>query len=480
MSSSAPPVSPPRAREAWPRTTRLFASDDDLVPLLLFVVLGAFAFLTPAQNDTWWHLRHGREIWETGAGLRTDVFSHTAYGAVVHNYWWLSQLLFYALHSLGGPILLTVFAGGCAFAAVGGSWWLVRGSWEAQCGLLLFLMLATPPEWAVRPQVISLALLVLSAHLVARDRLAWMPLVCLLWANAHPQVVFGVLLSSAAALEALVWSRARFMRDALVAACSVAATFVSPGGWYFWPDALRTVSLSRALEIQEYMPPLDAGSLPFWVALVALVGLAATRRATLVTWSRGDRILAIAAVLLAVASFGASRNVPFFAVVAAPVLSRLWLGSHAAPPRSRRPAGAPAYVLVAVAVVVAGIVSGARWRDGGVSQGWRPMSASVIDAVRACPDPLFNTLEDGGYLMWVLPARRVFIDSRVHAYPSELLSRSRDADLYGNYVGLFNDHGIACAVVAAGSPLARALARDRSMTRTYADTRHAVFTRSPR
>ena len=102
-------------------------SDDDLVSILIFIVLAAFACMLPAQNDTFLHLRSGMHMWQTGSFLLTEPFSHTAYGTELHNHWWLTQLVFYGVHSLGGPFLLTLFAGACARAAVAGSWRLVRG-----------------------------------------------------------------------------------------------------------------------------------------------------------------------------------------------------------------------------------------------------------------------------------------------------------------------------------------------------------------
>jgi hypothetical protein len=459
------------ARGAW-------LTDDDVVPLLVFIVLGAFAWITPAQNDTWWHLRSGREMWETGSLLRTEGFSHTAFGADFHNYWWLSQLAFYALFMIGGPVLLTVVAGACAFAAVIGSWRLMRGSWEVRLVILLFMSVSTLPEWAVRPQVISLALLVLTAHLVMRDRIGWLPLICAIWANAHPQVVFGVMMAGAAALEALVWSRTRFKRDALIAVCCAAAVMISPGGWHYWPEAFRTVSVSHLVQLQEYRAPLDAGSIPFWIAVAVLGVTVVSRRASLSGWRRGERILLIAAVLLAVASFGAARNIAFFAVIAAPVVS--WLLSSFEPVKVRalRPVDRFAYVMVVMALVVAALAVGTRWRDGGVQLGWRPLSASIIAAVDRCPNPMFNHLEDGGYLMWALPFRPVFVDSRMNAYSLEFLQRSREADLRGDYAGLFSDYAIRCAVVMTNSPLQRRLARDPSMTATYADNQRVIFTRA--
>jgi hypothetical protein len=453
-------------------------TDDDVVPLLVFIVLGAFAWITPAQNDTWWHLRSGQAMWETGSLLRTEGFSHTAFGADLHNYWWLTQLAFYALFMSGGPVLLTVMAGACAFTAVLGSWRLMRGSWEVRLVVLLFMSVATLPEWSVRPQVISLALLVLTAHLVVRDRTVWLPLICAIWANAHPQVVFGVLMAGAAALEALVWSRTRFKRDALIAACCAAAVMISPGGWHYWPEAFRTVSVSRLVELQEYRAPLDAGSIPFWIAVAVMAFAAVRKRAALSGWRRGHRVLLIAAALLAVASLGAARNIAFFAVIAAPVVSWLLASSEPEKARALRPAGTFAYVFAVVALVAATIVIRTRWHDGGVQLGWRPLSASVLEAVDRCPDPMFNHLDDGGYLMWALPSRRVFVDSRMNAYPLELLQRSREADLRGDYATLFSDYGIRCAVVLTDSALRQRLARDPSMTATYADDQRMIFTRA--
>ena len=415
-------------------------------------------------------------MWETGAFLSTEPFSHTALGREFHNYWWLSQLTFYGLFTLGGPLLLTLFAGACAFVAVYGSWRLMRGPWEARLVLLLFLMIGTAPEWAVRPQVISLALMVLAAYLVVNDRTVWLPLVCVVWANAHPQVVFGVLIAGTVALEALVWSRARVARDVLVAAACAAGVMVSPGGWHYWTEALNTVSISKAVELQEYRAPLDAASIPFWLAAFTLVVMAWAQRGTLRDWSRGDRALLIAALLLGAASLGASRNVAFFAVIAAPVLSRLCTWQDATR-HARRPVGPFAYVMVALAIVVAVLGVRARWQGGGERLGWRPLSASLIDAVRKCPDRLFNRLEDGGYLMWVLPSRPVFVDSRMNAYPLDLLKQSRDADLRGEYVQVFREYGIRCAVVATDSPLAHRLEHDHAMARTYADGQRIVFER---
>src|SRR5687768_11078703 len=124
---------------------RVLRSADDLPFALIFIVLLALACLTPPQSDTWFHLRAGREIWESGALVTYERFSHTAAGRPWQNHEWLSQLFLYGVHSAGGPILLTLLTGAAAFAAVVLSWRLVRGPFELRLAMLLSLAVLTPP-----------------------------------------------------------------------------------------------------------------------------------------------------------------------------------------------------------------------------------------------------------------------------------------------------------------------------------------------
>lgn len=457
---------------------RLPLTDETLVPLLLFIGLAGLAWITPAQNDTWWHLRSGREMWDTGSLLTTERFSHTAFGTEFHDYWWLTELTFYALFTWGGPILLTVFAGACAFAAVFGSWRLMRGSWESRLVLLLFLIVATTPEWSVRPQVVSLLFLVGAMYLFVNERSQWLPLLCIVWANTHPQVIFALLIAGAAVIEAVIWSRDRIKRDTLVAVGCAAALMVSPYGWRYWQTLLNTVAISKAMQLQEYRTPLDWGSLPFWIAAAALIVLTLLKRGSLVGWRRTDRIFLISACALATASLGAARNIAFFAVVAAPVLSQLATGPHRIRRVEAAPLGAAAYTMVLVALLLTTVGVRMCWTGGGTRLGWQPLSSALVNAIQRCQGPMFNSLEDGGYLMWALPSRRIFVDSRMHAYSLDLLRRSRDADLHGDYRDLFRDYSISCAVVSRHSLIEQRLTQDNTMVSIFSDDDRTLFRRT--
>ena len=452
---------------------RFHLDDDDLPIVLLLVAMAALACLTPAQNDTWWHLRSGREILESRSFLTSERFSHSSFGTELQIHWWLSQIIFYVAFMLGGPVLLTLLCGAFAFGAVYGAWRLAPGIFETRIILLLFLMIATAPGWAVRPQVFSMALFTLMLHLIVRDRMAWLPVVCLVWANVHAVVVLGLIVVGVVVFEALVWSRARLARDGTVLALCLLAPMVSPLGWHYWPRIISAVAISRELDLQEYRVPFELVDLPFWMMVAAICIATFLRRHSLNALSRSDRILLLSSGVLGLACLGAARNIAFFALVAAPAVAALLPESNRA--SRRRAAAWPAYAMVVAAIASAALAVSWRWRDGGQQLGWRPLSSGVLEAVRECGDPIFNPMEAGGPLMWSLPDRRVFVDSRIDAYPTDLLARSRGADVFGDYQGLFREFKFNCALVKTTSLMRDRLSIDSSMRLIYTEPDYTVF-----
>ena len=457
--------------------TRLLSEDD--VPVgLVFVALATLALLSPAQADTWTHLRAGREMWTTGSLISVERFSFTSAGVPWHNHEWLTQVLFYGVYALGGPFLLTVLTSSCAVIAALVTWRTMRGGYESKLVLLALLVVLLPPGWAIRPQAVSLLVFVVALQLAIRDRLEWLVPMMVIWANAHGVVLFGVLIAAGAAVDAVVWSHDRRGRAVVVAFLCMVAPLVSPLGWHYWPRVAQTVAESRLAGIQEFRSGFELSALPFW-GLFAVLAFAVARRArTLQQLDKADRQMAMLALVLGVASVVSIRNATFFALAAVPAVSRL-LGSPARQ-AAKRPARAGAISLLALAVAVGLVVVARGWQGGGARLGWQPVSPTAARAIQSCPEPMFNTYSAGGVLLWFVPEHRVFIDGRVEVYPIPLLERSRRADLFGEYRQLFADYGIRCAVAQTGSPMSNALGGDPAAERSYADPQWSVFVIRPR
>lgn len=373
-----------------PSDTAPLLTEDNVPAVMLLLVFAGLASAIPPQADTFFHLRSGLAMWESGWFLTRELFSHTAYGQPLHNHWWLSQLLFYGLFRLGGPVLLTIATGLCGFTALLLSWRLFRGSIEAGVVLLFAVFLVVPWTWSLRPQVFSMLLLMIVLRLALSDRLLWILPILVLWANSHALVIFGVAITALVALEALIWSRQSATRSLLVAMAAAAMPMISPLGWHYWPRVVETVRESRTLGIIEYRSAFVFGdeSWGIWLLVIGFVAVALRWFRTLATRDREDRILALAAALFAAAAIVSVRNGAFFALVAAPTLSRLL---PAAERKRVRAAPRPALALLALTALGIAVLSAHRWRSDGLHLGWQPMGPAAIEAVRNCPDPLFTT-----------------------------------------------------------------------------------------
>ena len=101
--------------------------------------MAALVWMTPAQNDTWWHLRSGREILENPVFLDHRAFFALLVGTEIPVHWWLSQIIFYVafvgrgLRPSDGSMRNHLRSGPCVER---GDW--SAGTFETRIILLLF------------------------------------------------------------------------------------------------------------------------------------------------------------------------------------------------------------------------------------------------------------------------------------------------------------------------------------------------------
>jgi hypothetical protein len=452
---------------------------DRFATALLFLGIACAACLMPVQNDTWWHLRAGRDMWAERSVLLRDEFSFTAAGTYWPNHEWLSQIIFYAVYRLGGLPLLTA----CAAALVTGAWAICWTSIKARPIVRVILVAAAliPSSivWAVRPQVLTLFLVSLTVWIMTRRRYLLLPPVFLFWANAHGAVLLGFVLLGAALAASVLYERRHLRVLSASAIGCVIATFVTPLGWSFWPDILHSLERIRAYGIAEWQPTALCvpAHIPFWILAAVLAGLIVVRRR-----AAAERLpfVAISALVLLPLALRSNRNIAPFLLVAVPAIGTL-IDAHsaeAAPAgrRHERPV-LNAWVL-AVAACAALFAVAFAWRSRWDRLGWDPLPPALIAAIGQCPERMYNKYRDGGYLVWFVPTRKVFIDSRQDPYPPALIGQHARVELTGDYADLFQEHGIECALVSPQSSLSDRLLGDGWRT-LYADEAWLLARRRP-
>lgn len=432
---------------------------------LLIVSFAAVASLGAAQSDTYWQLRAGRDFAATGHVPLVDTYSHTVTGAAWPNHSWAWQVAAYALFRVGGFPLLTLANAVIATAALVISFRLVRGDPVRSFVLLLLAVPLLATTVALRPQVTSVLLLSVLLWMLSRDRVWWIPLLFLVWANVHGAVVIGgLVLASATGLALFGWltqrsavERTRARNLLVITVLSAAATLLTPLGSGLWSYIVTSVPRSRRNGIEEWASSLHWG-LPevlTWILICLTAVLAVRRWRTLRGWR--EQVIVVAALSLAIPALSAARNVPFFTVAALPAC--MALVRPVTPGRREDRRRAHTAVVAAAAVVGGGVVL-TSWAVPLPRLGWAPIEDGVVAAVRDCRGPLYNTYGQGGFLIWFAPEVPVFLDSRQDPYPQDLIDEYMATETTGDYARLFAEYRIACAALTPDSPTATSLGRD--------------------
>jgi hypothetical protein len=456
---------------------------DRLRTTLLFIAIATAACLMPAQHDTWWLLRAGHDMWATRHVLLSDTYSHTVYGAAWPNHEWLSQLLFYAIYAIGGLPLLTLASAAVVTAAWAIVWAETRGPAKSKFLMTALVLATATTTWSLRAQVLSLLLVVSTAALLRRRHYVWLPLLFWVWANLHGAVLLGVLLLAASLCAACLEDVKAVPRLAAACALCLLATSLTPLGWHFWLDMPQSLGRIRQLGIDEWAAPslTTLTLLPFWIAMAALVALAVARGRLLLKdpAAQRDGLITVCACALALVPLAltAVRNVPPFLMLALPAVAALLPvlpGAASAPERRQRPRLNAA--LAAAAAAMAAIAVAGAYNSRLPRFNWTPLPAASLTALDRCEGNIYNRYDEGGYLIWFAPGRRVFLDGRQDPYPPSLIKEQMHAETSGEFEGLFERYDIGCAYVPAASRVSEGLVR-AGWTPLYRDPVWTVLAR---
>ena len=434
-----------------------------LAAALLFVAAATIACLMPVQSDTWWQLRAGQDFWQSGAIPLEDTYTHTAAGRFWMNHEWLSEVLFYGLFSLGGLPLVTTVAAIVVMGSFALSWSMMTGSPLLKLALMGGAVGTMSIAWTPRPHVFTLLLVTVCAWLMVSGRRLWLPLLFLVWANLHGGFTLGILIVGGAVLSSLPEGYRTARTWGLLLAACVVATLATPLGVSFWEELPASLARLREYQVLEWRRAslTNFALIPFWLAGGALVILVLMRRHHL--WQTPtDRLLTVAAVLLLPLALSSIRNIPPFLLLALPAVTRLLpprLTSYRETPVGRVQANGHLAVFGVTGALALGVVATA-WTTPWERLEWRPVPRAALAAVDTCAGRLYNSYDDGGYLIWFAPHRKVFIDSRQDPFPVELVRQDMRAMLEGDYQETFAEHDIECAFVRSAAPLARRLGDD--------------------
>lgn len=457
-----------------------------------------------SDTDFWWHLRTGQYIIQRHSLPVPDPFSFTTAlnppadtgddrvrrFNLTHE--WLAQAALYSVYSAGGaPAVILVRALILALFCGLAGWLAARRSGSLYVGIAAaFAAASLAVNFAAdRPALFTFLMVAVFVCILELRRFVWaLPPLALIWANCHGGFFLGWVILLAYCASTFTF-RSRPAPEGrrhlwLATACSIALSGLNPNGFGVVSTLLRyRQSAMTANLVEWHRPYLWGPPYAFDVLLYAAVAvvLLAWRR---VRWSDWALFAAFG-----IASLAAFRNTPLIAFLA-PVLIASYFPLQVRLPRLA------AWLLPAVLAVVFvfGAAQGSFFQLHAAL--WKfPTSAADYLLQNHISGPMFNTWEDGGYLIWRLwPEQRVFIDGRAL---SEAANRDYRQILYnadsdvGQVTGpraeLLRRYGIQAVVTntfeyvtGAAYPLALALAASPEWRLVYDDPHSVVFLRDLR
>lgn len=475
------------------------------VDVLLAGLVLVFAFFagsfTARNSDLWLHLATGRAIATGEYQFGTDPFGYTTAGRYWANHAWLTDTaMFLAFHWLGGAGLVAIKA--IVIAAVSGLMMLLArgtGPLWLSVGCVLLALMAMAPRLLLQPTIASLLLLPLTLLCLRTGGrcLYAIPAIIALWVNLDGWFILGPL------IVGLFWFGRHLEGDS-----------ASPWPWWVLPAALLACLLSphhvQALTLPfELSPsvwssafandPRFAGlfaspwhwaplgnsggyNLAAWAFFVLLaLGLVSffVNPRAIRTWR------SVVWLAFAVLAAWQVRLVPFFAVVAGPILA-LNLGEVVGRTALLRPGRVGVLIagLALVGLAWFGWLTGFRNRDRGTAWAVQtdPSLQRAAEGIvkwrqqhKLSPEArVFATHPDfGHYLAWFAPGERCFLDSRLGLFTTvaedyATLSRAvgilPDGETDPNRLKqLLGNHGIV-AVSLADPDFARMSSAIRTVT----------------
>ena len=413
--------------------------------------------LPSTDSDTYWQLATGQWMLGHREFLRQDIFSSTVAGTHFGVGEWLGQIAFAGSFAAAGWAGIAILR--AALIAIS-SFFLVRLArrgqtpWWISLPLVVGALLVSKITWTDRPQLFTLALfpalleLLLSLPVGFSRRLLVLPPLFFFWTNLHGGYLLGLVVMAILATEAVLTNGRKGLPLAATAVLCVVVTFLNPA-----PLELAGVAREDFLHpprfLTEFLPPdvvTPAGAL-FAGFLLLVIGTTLLRGGSL-------REAMLLAPLLYLA-FTAQRQMLFFCFAAT-----AFLGTRVATLVSRRAFELPAPVRLPVALVLV-IAALASVTSAPVHPDERAYPSGAIGALRVGNGVLLNEYDWGGYLIFNLPERPVFIDGRYVPYLGGVLEDYRALiGLRPGWRDLLDRYKISELLLRPERPLAVALRED--------------------
>jgi hypothetical protein len=444
--------------------------------------------------DLWWHIKVGQDIFATHRFPESDPFSWTVAGHPWMAYEWLGDVLIGGVAKYTGLLGLEILLFVLASAVISGLYaYATMRSGNCKAGFVSALVLCSLAfaSFTLRPQMIGYGFLVLLLIVLERfrqghTRSLWMlPPLFLIWVNTHGSFIIGlgvIVVHWAAGLtdlklsgiEMKKWTSEQRVRLELIFLLCLAELPFTPYGTRLavYPFDMAFSQPVNVANILEWQPmPFNVVGAKLFLALLVIFFFA--QMAVRPVWRAAEVLLFFTGVVMACLHVRfVLLFVPFFAPMFATLLAR-WLPAYE---RKKDHYILNAALILGLIVAIGYYFPKSADIHRAVAKDF-PVSAVAYLNQHPVPQPMFNTYNFGGYLVY--SGQKVFIDGRGDLFErggvfSDYLQTSL---IRTGALQVLERYGVQSCLLQHGEPLTVVLAASPGWERVYHDNVSELFVR---
>lgn len=487
-----------------------------LVFISMFMLLLTLLPLT--DFDYFWHLKTGEYIVKLGALPQGDIFSFTYLNQpwVLHE--WLFEVVLYGMFVWLGPFGVKLLTTAFAMAALGITYLTLKrfsASPSIAFGLLLAACIPFSLGIAPRPQLVTyvffasfLYALLHYKYFQATRHLFLLPLLMVIWVNAHGGYLVGIMLFGLFVVcewaNYLIFSardskkQHQLRQLTIAAATTTIASAINPEFFAHWLYPFQVAGMDVTRQISEWKSPgfQDWGTRSYLLLVLAffisytymprkpdlteliiptffmLLGFAAIRHVPLATLA----LMPFIAIALA-------RNNPAVACAAWHRTKlwqfyKKWIGGGKQVNHGEHWLNWLSLFIIALGLTAYYPVYNARIENQ--INAILPVKAADFIKSTGINGRMFNSYNFGGYLIYRLyPEQKVFIDGRADMYGDDFVNEYvKIAKVQPGWEKAFDKYNIDYVIIGLNEPLTQLLRVRGDFRLVYADDHHAVLVRN--
>lgn len=408
---------------------------------IILTILGLVAFykgIFLLDPDFGWHLQEGALELQKGI-LKTDPFSYTmpSYPFIDHE--WLSNIIINIFYTHFGYVFLSLIF---AIIFVLALFFAIPKKYSIYCLIPLSLAGALMANFAgIRTQVETLLFFAILLKVILDDRLfkKWkffIPLLFVCWVNFHGGFAMGIAVLFVFFLAKSAQLKKIALPELAVFLISIIATFVNPYGIRIWYEIWTTVSdLSLSSKIAEWMP----GVFNFDLALCTLFVISTF---FIFTYRKNYKLyeLTIYSFLVAMAILH-SRHIPLWAISTIILVPKALVHFYKEVNKKKesklkfekiKKLLTLCFLLIFVYEISLSVIYVYNLDR-------YPKKAVAFLKTQNIKGNIFATYDVGGYLIWKLPGKKVFIDGRMPSWRRQGFYPNESNYAFEDYKNMVNE-----------------------------------------